>query len=113
MAPLGRGGSLKDEITYNEGMIVYPSGVVAAKSLLVASRSHHDSVPYLLEHVDVRLALFFSPLLIVEVDACGVEVEVGGDDRLGTIEQSMLIPRLQSRKGSWSTQWPTWILSSL
>ena len=86
MAPPGWGGSLKDEITYNEGMLMYPSGVVAPKSLLVARRSHHSSVPYLLEHVNVFLVLFFSPLLVVEVDAWGVEVEVGGDDRLSPIE---------------------------
>jgi len=111
--PLGRGGSLKDEITYIEGTIVYPSSVVAAKSLLVASRSHHSSVLYLLEHVNICLVLFFSSLLVVEVDAWGVEVEVGGDDRLSPVEQFMLVLRLQSRKGSSSTQWPAWILSLL
>ena len=113
MDPLGRGGSLKDEITYNEGTLVYPSGMVAAKSLLVASRSHHSSVPYLLEHVNVCLVLFFSPLLVVEVDAWGVEVEVGGDDRLSPVKQFTLILRLQSRKGSSSTQQPAWILNLL
>ena len=113
MVLLGQGGSAKDKVTHNKGMLVYPFGVIAAKSLLVASRSHHSSVLYLLEHVNVCLVLFFSSLLVVEVDAWGVEVEVRGDDRLSPVEQFMLVLRHQSRKGSSSTQWPAWILSLL
>jgi hypothetical protein len=69
VALLGWGDSLEDEVTYNKGMLVYPSGVIAAKSLLVADRLHHSSVSYLLEHVNVRLVLFLGSLLVIEVDA--------------------------------------------
>ena len=87
MALFGCGGSLEDKITYNKGMLVYPLGVIAAKSLLVAGRSHHDGVLHLLEHVDVRLELFLSSLLIVEVDMWGIEVKVRGDDRLSPVDK--------------------------
>ena len=87
MAPLGRGGPLKDKITYNKRMLAYPSGVIVAKSLLVAGRLHHSSVPYLLEHVNVHLALFLGLLLIIEVDARGIIVEVSGDDHLSPIDE--------------------------
>ena len=61
--------------------------MITVKSLVVANRSHHSSVLYLLEHVNVCLVLFFSSLLVVEVDAWGVEVEVGGDDCLSPIDE--------------------------
>ena len=86
MALIGWGGFLEDEVTYNKGMLTYPSSVIAVKSLLVASRSHHGGVPHLLEHVDVHLALFLSLLLIVEVDAWGIEVEVRGDECLSPVD---------------------------
>jgi hypothetical protein len=73
-------------MTYNKGTLAYPSSMTAVKPLLVADRSHHGGVPHLLEHVDIRLVLFFSSLLVVEVDARSVEVEVGGDDRLSPID---------------------------
>jgi hypothetical protein len=75
VALLGRGDSLEDEVIYNKGMLVYPSGMIVAKSLLVADILHHSSVSYLLKHVNVRLVLFLNSLLIIEVDAWGV---VGG-----------------------------------
>ena len=87
MDVFGWGGSLEDKITYNKGTLVYPLGVIATKSLLVAGRSQHDGVPHLLEHVDVRLALFLGSLLIVEVDTWGIEVEVRGDDRLSPVDK--------------------------
>ena len=69
MALLGWGGSPKDKITYNKGMLAYPSGVIATKSLLVAGRPHHSGVMLLFEHVDVCLVLFLCSLLVIEVDA--------------------------------------------
>jgi hypothetical protein len=79
VALLGWGGSLEDKITYNKGTLIYPSGVIATESLLVAGKPYHSSVPLFLEHVDVCLALFLCSLLIVEVDARSVKVEVRGD----------------------------------
>ena len=87
MALLRHGSSLKDKITYNNGMLAYPSGMIATKPLLVDSRSHHGGVPHLLEHVDVYLALFLGLLLIISVDTQCVEVKVGGDDRLSPIDE--------------------------
>ena len=87
MSLLGRGGSPNDEITYNKGKLAYPSSVIEAKPLLVAGRSHHGGVLHLLEHVDIRLMLFHGLLLIVEVDARSVEVEVGGVDRLSPLDE--------------------------
>ena len=86
MALFGWGGSPKDKITYNKGMLAYLSSVIAIKSLLVASRLHHDSVPLFFEHVDIHLALFLCSLLIVEVDAWSIKVKVGGDDCLSPID---------------------------
>ena len=86
MALLVWGGSPEDKLTYNKGTLTYLSGVIEVKSLLVAGRSHHGGVPQLLEHVDVYPTLFLSSLLVVEVDAWGVEVEVGGDDYLRCID---------------------------
>ena len=87
MALFGWGGSPKDKITYNKGMLAYPSSVIAAKPLLVASRSYHGGIPHLLKHIDVRLALFLGSLLVVEVDAWSIEVKVRGDDRLSPIDE--------------------------
>ena len=42
---------------------------------------------YLLEHVNVCLALFLGSLLVVEVDAWSIEVKVRGDDRLSPIDE--------------------------
>lgn len=53
MALLRRGKFLEIEVTYNKGMFMYPSGVIAEKSLLVADGLYHGSVLHLLEHVDV------------------------------------------------------------
>jgi hypothetical protein len=75
------------KITYNKGMLAYPYSVIAMKPLLVADRSYHGGVLHLLEHVDVRLALFLGPLLIIEVDAQSAEVKVGGDDCLNPIDE--------------------------
>jgi hypothetical protein len=74
VALLGWGGSPEDVVTHNKGTLAYPSGVIAVNSLLVAGRSHHGGVLYLLEHVDVRLTLFLGPLLVIEVDAWGVGI---------------------------------------
>jgi hypothetical protein len=68
-------------------MLTYLSSVIVVKSLLVADKSHHDSVLHLLKHVDVCLALFLGSLLIIEVDTRGIEVEVGGDDRLSSVDE--------------------------
>lgn len=68
MAFCGRGGSLEDKVTYNKGTLTYLSSMIAAKSLLVAGRSHHGGVPHLLKHVDIHLALFLDPLLTIELD---------------------------------------------
>ena len=87
MAVLRRGSSPKDMITYNKGMLAYRSGMIAVKPLLVADRLHHGGVPHLLEHVNVRLALFLSLLLVVEVGAQSVEVKVRGDDRLSHVDK--------------------------
>ena len=76
MALLGWGGSPKDKITYNKGTLTYPSNMIVAKPLLVVGRSHHNGVPHLLEHVDVRLELFLGSLLIIE-----------GDDRLSLVDE--------------------------
>jgi hypothetical protein len=78
VALLRHGGSPQDKITYNKGTLAYPSSVIVMKPLLVAGRSHHGGVPHLLKHVDVRLALFLGPLLIVEVDAQSAEVRSEG-----------------------------------
>jgi hypothetical protein len=67
--------------------LAYSSGVIAAKPLLVASRLYHGGVLHLLKHVDICLALFLSLLLIIEVDAWGVNVKVRGDDHLGLIDK--------------------------
>ena len=74
MALLGCGSSPKEKITNNKGTFTYPSGVIATKTLLVASGSHHGGILHL-KHVDIHLALFLSPLLIVEVDTQSIEVE--------------------------------------
>ena len=87
MALFGWGGSLEDKITYNKGMLAYPSTVIAMKSLLVADRPHHSSVLLFFEHVNIHLALFIRSLLVIEVDAWGVEVEAGGDDRLRPVDE--------------------------
>ena len=87
MALFGWGGSPEDKVTYNKGTLTYPSGVIAMKSLLVADRPHHSGVLLFFKHVDIRLALFLSLLLIVEVDAWSVEVEVGGDDYLSPVDE--------------------------
>ena len=87
MALFGWGGSLEDKITYNKGTLVYSSSVIATKSLLLAGRPHHDGVPLFFEHVDVYLALFLCSLLVVEVDAWSIEVEVRGDDYLSLVDE--------------------------
>ena len=87
MALLGWGVSLEDKITYNKGTLAYLSSVIAAKPLLVASRSHHGSVLHLLEHVNIHLALFLILLLIIEVDSWSVKVEVRGDDCFSPIDE--------------------------
>ena len=76
MALFKWGGSPEDKITYNKGMLVYPSNMIATKPLLVAGRLHHSSDPHLLEHVDVHLELFLGSLLIIE-----------GDDRLSLVDE--------------------------
>ena len=81
------GGSPKDKITYNKGTLTYPSRVIATKSLLVVGRPHQGSVLLLFKHVDVHLALFLFSLLIIEVDAWSVKIEVGRDDRLKPIDE--------------------------
>ena len=86
MALFKWGGSPEDKITYNKGTLAYPSSVIATKSLLVAGTPHHDGVPLFFEHADVYLALFLYSLLVVEVDARSVEVEVRGDDYLIPID---------------------------
>ena len=68
-------------------MLAYPSGMIATKSLLVASRPHHGGVSLFFEHVDVRLALFLCSLLIIEVDMRSIEVEVRGDDCLSPVDE--------------------------
>ena len=78
---------MKDKVTYIKGTLKYPSGVIAVKSQLVADRSHHDGVPHLLEHVDVCLTLFLSSLLVIEVEAWGIEVEVRGNDCLSPVDE--------------------------
>jgi len=80
VALFGCGGSLEDKITYNKGMLAYPSTMILMKSLLVASRPHHGSLLLFFEHVNVHLALFLCLLLIIEVDAQSVVVKVRGDD---------------------------------
>ena len=87
MALFGWGGSSEDKVTYNKGTLTYLSGVIEVKSLLVAGRSHHGGVLLFFKHVDIRLALFFCSLLIIEVDAWGVEVEVRGNDRLSPVDE--------------------------
>ena len=69
MALFGWGGSPEDKITYNKGMLAYPSGMIAMKSLLVAGRPHHGNVLLFLEHVNIHRALFLHSLLIIKVDA--------------------------------------------
>ena len=61
--------------------------MITVKSLVVANRSHHSSVSYLLEHVNVHVALFLSSLLVVEADTWGIIVVVGRDDRLNPIDK--------------------------
>jgi hypothetical protein len=87
VALLGWGGSPEDKITYNKGTLVYPSGVIATESLLVAGKPCHSGVPLFLEHVDVCLALFLCSLLVIEVDVRSVEVKVRGDDHLSPIDE--------------------------
>lgn len=66
---------------------MYPPGVVAMRSLLIPGGPYDGSVPLLLEHVNVRLTLLLGLFLIVEMNVGPVEVEVGGDDRLGPIDE--------------------------
>ena len=87
MALFGWGSPPKDKVTHNKGTLTYSFGMRAVKSLQVAGRPHHGGVPHLLEHVDIRLALFLSPLLIVEVDAWSIEIEVGGNERHSPIDE--------------------------
>ena len=87
MALLGWGCSLEDKITYNKGMLAYLSGVIAMKSLLVASRPYHCGVSFFFEHVDVRLALFLCSLLVIEVDTWSIEIKVEGDDHLSPVDE--------------------------
>jgi hypothetical protein len=85
VALLGWGCPPKNEVTYNKGTFTYLSGMVVAESLLVPSRSHDGDVPLFLKHVIVSLALLLGPLLIVEEDTGGDQVQVKGDDHLGPI----------------------------
>ena len=78
---------MKDKVTYNKGTLAYPSSVIAVRPLLVAGRSHHGGVLHLLEHVDICLAFFLGPLLVIEVDMWGVKIEVEGDDCLRPIDE--------------------------
>jgi hypothetical protein len=49
---------------------------------LIPGGLYNSGVPDLLEHLDVRLVLFFGLLLIVEVNSGSVKVKVRGDDPL-------------------------------
>lgn len=87
MASFGGGGPSEDEITYNKRMFACPSSVVATQSLLILGRPYDGGVLLHLEHVDVRLALLLSLLLVVEMNEGRVEVKVKGDDCLSPIDE--------------------------
>ena len=54
--------------------------------MLIPGGPYDGGVLLLLEHVDVHLTLLLGLFLIVETNAGCIEVEVGGDDRLSTID---------------------------
>lgn len=59
--------------------------MVAAESLLAPGRPHDGSIPNLLEHVDIRLALFLCLILVVGPNPRGVKIEVRRDGSFGTV----------------------------
>ena len=87
MASLGGGSPSEDKITNNKRTLTYPSGVVAMQSMLIPGGPYDSGVLFLFEHVDVRLALLLGPLLLVEVDTGGVEVQIRGDDRISLVDE--------------------------
>jgi hypothetical protein len=54
---------------------------------LIPGGLYNSGVPDLLEHLDVRLVLFFGLLLIVEVNSGSVKVKVRGDDPLSPVDE--------------------------
>lgn len=87
MTSIGWGRPLEDEVTYNKRVFTYPSSMVAIESLLIPSGPYDGSVLFLLELVDIRLALLLGLSLIVEMAMGCVDVKVRGDDTLIPIDK--------------------------